>query len=129
MKKARGSVRKKKLRNKPQRSAKIAEAQGGASQAGDAPMALTNAQAPTQNNENLHTQNNDEQGAIAKRVGVVEFLYQVRTEIARVVWPTRNETIVTTIMVFIMVTLAALFFLAADQLLSLSLGWLLGAFR
>ncbi len=46
------------------------------------------------------------------------FLRQVRTEVSKVVWPTRNETIVSTIMVLIMVALASLFFLAADQLIS-----------
>ncbi len=47
-----------------------------------------------------------------------EFMQQVRGEVAKVVWPTRKETIVTTIMVLIMATIAALFFLAADQVLS-----------
>jgi preprotein translocase subunit SecE len=51
------------------------------------------------------------------------FMQQVRAEMAKVVWPTRKETIVTTIMVLIMSTLAALFFLAADQVL----GWAVGA--
>ncbi len=54
-----------------------------------------------------------------------EFLQQVRAETAKVVWPTRKETIVTTIMVLIMATLAALFFLAADQVLSWAVSILL----
>ncbi len=48
----------------------------------------------------------------------VEFIEQVRTETAKVTWPTRKETTITTVMVFVMVVLAALFFLAADQILS-----------
>lgn len=56
----------------------------------------------------------------------LEFLQQVRTETAKVTWPTRNETIVTTIMVLIMSTLAALFFFLADQVLSWGVGLLLG---
>lgn len=55
-----------------------------------------------------------------------EFLQQVRTETRKVTWPSRRETAITTVMVFIMVTLAALFFLAADWLLSGVVGYVLG---
>ncbi|MEJ8575043.1 preprotein translocase subunit SecE [Microbaculum marinum] len=55
-----------------------------------------------------------------------EFIQQVRAEGRKVTWPTRRETVITTIMVFIMVTLAALFFLAADQILAFGVGFLLG---
>ncbi len=48
----------------------------------------------------------------------VEFLRQVRTELNKVVWPSRNETLISTIMVLIMVMLASLFFLTADQVIS-----------
>ncbi len=48
----------------------------------------------------------------------VEFIEQVRAEASKVTWPSRKETTVTTIMVFIMVFLAAIFFLLADQVLS-----------
>ena len=44
----------------------------------------------------------------------VEFLRQVRQEVGRVTWPTRKETTVTTIMVFAMVIVAALFFFLVD---------------
>jgi preprotein translocase subunit SecE len=44
----------------------------------------------------------------------LEFVQQVRSEVAKVTWPTLNETIVTTIMVMIMVAFAAMFFLAGD---------------
>ena len=46
------------------------------------------------------------------------FIRQVRTEVSKVTWPTRNETVVTTIMVMIMVFVMALFFLGVDQILS-----------
>ncbi len=46
------------------------------------------------------------------------FLQQVRSEIKKVVWPTRNETLISTIMVLVMVLLASLFFMLADQLIS-----------
>lgn len=52
------------------------------------------------------------------RTNPFTFLQQVRSEIAKVVWPTRAETVVSTIMVLVMVTLASLFFLAADQIIS-----------
>lgn len=47
-----------------------------------------------------------------------EFVKQVRQEAAKVTWPTRNETMVTTVMVVIMSVLAAIFFLLADLVLS-----------
>ncbi len=46
-----------------------------------------------------------------------QFIQQVRDETSKVVWPTYNETVVTTIMVLIMVVLASLFFLTVDQVL------------
>ncbi|MFN0263945.1 preprotein translocase subunit SecE [Tepidamorphus sp. 3E244] len=57
---------------------------------------------------------------MASKTNPVTFLQQVRTEVAKVTWPSRRETIITTIMVFIMVLLASLFFLAIDQ----TIGWL-----
>ncbi len=51
-------------------------------------------------------------------VNPVKFLQEVRQEVGKVTWPSRNETLISTIMVLIMVTLASLFFLAADQLIS-----------
>ena len=56
----------------------------------------------------------------------VEFLRQVRTEVAKVTWPTRKETTLTTVMVFAMVVLAAMFFLAVDATLSTLITWILG---
>jgi preprotein translocase subunit SecE len=58
-----------------------------------------------------------------------EFIQQVRQETAKVTWPTRRETIITTIMVLIMVTLASIFFFIADQILGGIVGLLLGASR
>jgi preprotein translocase subunit SecE len=51
------------------------------------------------------------------RVSPGEFVRQVRAEIAKVTWPTRRETLMTTIMVLIMTTLLAVFFLGVDQIL------------
>ncbi len=52
------------------------------------------------------------------KVSPAEFVRQVRQEASKVTWPSRKETGVTTIMVFIMVTLAAIFFLLVDLGLS-----------
>lgn len=46
------------------------------------------------------------------------FAREVRQEGERVTWTSRKETLITTLMVFIMVVLAALFFLAVDGVLS-----------
>lgn len=60
---------------------------------------------------------------MASKTNPFAFLQQVRTEVSKVTWPTRSETVTTTIMVFIMVILAALFFFTVDQIL----GWGVGA--
>ena len=46
-----------------------------------------------------------------------EFVRQVRAETAKVSWPTRRETITTTIMVLIMTSVLSVFFLGVDQVL------------
>ena len=56
----------------------------------------------------------------------LEFLRQVRQEVARVTWPTRKETTVTTAMVLLMVVVCALFFFLVDQLLAHGVRLLLG---
>ena len=55
-----------------------------------------------------------------------EFMQQVRAEAAKVTWPTRRETIITTVMVFIMVAFATVFFFMADKLLSYGVSLVLG---
>ena len=55
-----------------------------------------------------------------------EFLRQVRAETAKVVWPTRKETVTTAIMVVIMTTLLGLFFFATDSAFSAIVKALLG---
>jgi preprotein translocase subunit SecE len=52
------------------------------------------------------------------KTNAAEFVQQVRQELARVTWPTRKETLVTTAMVFVMVFIAAAFFFVVDQALS-----------
>jgi preprotein translocase subunit SecE len=55
-----------------------------------------------------------------------KFFREVRQETAKVSWPTRREVIQTTIMVFIMVVLVALFFLAVDFVLGRAVKLVLG---
>ncbi|MET3854447.1 preprotein translocase subunit SecE [Rhizobium sp. OAE497] len=58
---------------------------------------------------------------MASKSNPLAFLQQVRSETAKITWPSRRETMISTIMVLVMVVFAALFFFAADQLIS----WLL----
>jgi preprotein translocase subunit SecE len=60
------------------------------------------------------------------KVSPFKFLQEVRAEVQKVTWPTRKETTVTTIMVFVMVLLASLFFLLADQVMRVAVSFLLG---
>jgi preprotein translocase subunit SecE len=63
--------------------------------------------------------------AMAK-VSPFKFMQEVRAEAQKVTWPTRKETTVTTIMVFVMVFIACIFFLLADQLMRIAVSFLLG---
>ncbi len=64
---------------------------------------------------------------MASKTNPLTFLQQVRAEVSKVVWPSRKETMITTGMVLIMVFVAALFFLAVDQVLGFGVGLLLGS--
>ncbi|MCR9070040.1 MAG: preprotein translocase subunit SecE [Rhodobacteraceae bacterium] len=46
-----------------------------------------------------------------------QFLQQTRAEIAKVVWPSRREVLVTTAMVFLMAVVFAIFFFFVDWLI------------
>lgn len=52
------------------------------------------------------------------KTGPLEFINQVKAEVKKVTWPSRKETTVSTIAVFIMVVLASTFLFFADQLLA-----------
>jgi preprotein translocase subunit SecE len=60
------------------------------------------------------------------RFNPMQFIQQTRAEISKVVWPNRRETTITTIMVFIMASVAAIFFFAVDQIIKLLQGGILG---
>ena len=55
-----------------------------------------------------------------------KFLQEVRSETAKVTWPTRRETMITTTMVFIFVVISSLFFLVADKVIGFVVKLLLG---
>ena len=52
------------------------------------------------------------------RTSPARFLRQVKQEVAKVVWPTKQETISAVIMVFVMVSVMAIFFLLVDQVIA-----------
>ena len=60
------------------------------------------------------------------KVNPAQFVRQVRQEVSKVTWPSRKETVTTTITVFAMVTLAAVFFFLVDQVISVGVKTLLG---
>ena len=60
------------------------------------------------------------------KISPFKFLQEVRAEAEKVTWPTRKETTVTTIMVFVMVAIASVFFLLADQVMRVAVSFILG---
>ena len=65
----------------------------------------------------------------AKTVNPFVFLQQVRTETGKVTWPTRRETMISTVMVLAFAFIAAIFFFAADQLMAIAVELILGIGR
>ena len=59
----------------------------------------------------------------------LQFLQQVRAEVAKVVWPTRREVMLTTIMVVVMAALTAVFFALVDLGIRTGLESVLGMFN
>jgi preprotein translocase subunit SecE len=49
----------------------------------------------------------------------LRFLREVRAEVAKVTWPSRKETLITTGLVFAMAAVAAIFFFVVDQVIGL----------
>jgi preprotein translocase subunit SecE len=48
----------------------------------------------------------------------VTFFQQVRTEVSKITWPTRNETVISSIMVLIFVAIISIFFMVTDQIIA-----------
>jgi len=55
----------------------------------------------------------------------LKFLQEVRQEVGKVTWPTRQETLISTVMVLVMVIVASIFFLVADQIISWTVQFIL----
>jgi preprotein translocase subunit SecE len=60
------------------------------------------------------------------KISPFKFMQEVRTEAQKVTWPTRRETAITTAMVFVMVAIASIFFLVADQFMRFFVTLVLG---
>lgn len=58
----------------------------------------------------------------------LQFIQQVRAEVSKIVWPTRREVLLTTVMVFIMAALTAVLFALVDILIRSGLQGLLNLF-
>ena len=62
------------------------------------------------------------------RTNPVQYIQQVRAEVAKVVWPTRKEVMLTTVMVFVMSAVTAVFFAIIDIMIRGGLQQILGFF-
>ena len=60
------------------------------------------------------------------KISPFKFLQEVRAEAQKVTWPSRRETAITTAMVFVMVAIASVFFLVADQIVRMFVTLILG---
>ncbi|MGQ0527641.1 MAG: preprotein translocase subunit SecE [Alphaproteobacteria bacterium] len=56
----------------------------------------------------------------------IQYLKEVRGELKKVTWPTRRETTVSAMAVFIMVTIASIFLYAADQIIAFAIRFIMG---
>jgi preprotein translocase subunit SecE len=63
---------------------------------------------------------------MAKTTNPFTFLQQVRSETAKVTWPSRRETMISTVMVLGFAFLAAAFFFLADQAMGYGVELILG---
>jgi preprotein translocase subunit SecE len=61
-----------------------------------------------------------------KRTSIPQFASQVRAEGRKIVWPSRKETWITSVMVLIMVLIAAIFFFVVDAGLTVASSFILG---
>lgn len=66
---------------------------------------------------------------MASRTNPVTFFRQVRAEASKVTWPTRRETLISTVMVLFMAFFAAIFFFLADQGMAYIIELILGIGR
>ncbi|NRA99502.1 MAG: preprotein translocase subunit SecE [Rhodobacteraceae bacterium] len=62
------------------------------------------------------------------RTNPIQFVQQVRSEVSKIVWPTRREVLLTSVMVFVLAMLTAIFFFFVDWGIRTALQALLGMF-
>lgn len=60
------------------------------------------------------------------RFNLIEFARETQREVAKVTWPTRKETLLTTVMIVVMALIVGLFFLAVDSALGFGISRILG---
>lgn len=65
---------------------------------------------------------------MATTTNPLQFVRQVRSEVSKIVWPGRREVLVTSVMVFVMAMLTAVFFFFVDFLIRQGLQGVLGMF-
>ncbi len=61
-----------------------------------------------------------------KRTSPLAFFRQVKAEAKKITWPSRQETMVSTIAVFIMVVIASIFLYFADQIMAFAVRLIMG---
>ena len=61
-----------------------------------------------------------------KKTGPIEFIQQVRNEVSKVTWPSRNDTMITTLIVVVFSFFASTFFFLGDQVMSFGIQLVLG---
>ena len=65
----------------------------------------------------------------SKTTNPFTFLQQVRAEAGKVTWPSRRETMISTIMVLVFAVIAMVFFFTADQIIAYGVELILGVGR
>lgn len=60
------------------------------------------------------------------KTGPIEYLRQVRAEVRKVTWPTRQETLISTFAVFLMVVVASIFLYFTDQFMAFAVRLIMG---
>lgn len=65
----------------------------------------------------------------SKTTNPFTFLQQVRAETSKVTWPSRRETLISTIMVLVFALIASIFFFVADQVMAWGIELILGIAR
>ena len=69
-----------------------------------------------------------QQSSDMARTNPIQFVQQVRAEVSKVVWPSRREVMLTSVMVFVMAMLTAIFFFFVDWIIRSGLQLILGFF-